>query len=246
MPQIDQRQRAEKIRKGVFRFFSLKLLVTGSLFLASLYSFAIIAHEVVYENEQAFDNRAFAFFAAYSSPGLISAMQFFTFFGSSGFLLPAYTILVAYFVAKKKFRYGLHITIVALSSTAVMFALKNLTHRHRPELPIIKGITNYSFPSGHALSAFIFCGIFIYIVLHAAISQLSKWIFASLLVCFAITVGISRIVLRVHYPTDVVASFCLGILWAITSLWILKKISQKNEKKDAPVPDLPIAKMDNQ
>jgi membrane-associated phospholipid phosphatase len=212
----------------VFRSLSLKVIVTAALFLASLFFFAIIAHEAVYENEQAFDNRVFAFFASFSSAGLIRVMQFFTFFGSSTFLLPAYVILVSYFVVKKKYRYGLHISIVALSSTALMFALKNIMRRHRPDLPIIKGITNYSFPSGHALSAFIFCGIFIYIIWHGALQPLYKWLAAALLLCFAVTVGVSRIVLRVHYATDVIASFCLGIIWAVMSLWILRKISRKN------------------
>lgn len=40
-------------------------------------------------------------------------------------------------------------------------------------------------------------------------------------------IGISRIFLRMHYPTDVIASFCLGIVWVIISLWIFKKINRQ-------------------
>jgi undecaprenyl-diphosphatase len=171
----------------------------------------------------------FSFFASISSDGVISAMKFFTFFGSDSFLFPAYVVTIGYFVFQRKFRYGLHIAIIALSSTALMFAIKEITHRHRPDLPIIKGISNYSFPSGHALSIFIFCGIFVYIIWHSQLTVFIKWLLSILLFCFTVTVGISRIILKVHFPTDVVASFCLGILWAVSSLWVLRKISKKEE-----------------
>ncbi len=229
MNTLTEQQREEKIRKGVFKFFSLKLIVISSLFFGSLFIFAWITHKAVYGNEQAFDNKVFSFFSRFSSlPLLVRFMRMFTFFGSSTFLLPAYVVLLLYLVSKKKYRYSLHIAIVAISSTALMFALKEITHRHRPELPLVQGITNYSFPSGHALSSFIFCGIFVYVVWHRQLSPFYKWLYTSLLFCFAITIGISRIILKVHYPTDVIASLCLGTEWAIASLWIMKKISRKD------------------
>jgi membrane-associated phospholipid phosphatase len=235
MHTISKHQREERIKKGVFRFLSIKLVMVSSLFIFSLLAFAFIAHEVVYENEQFFDNKVFSFFSSLSSPGLIRVMIFFTFFGSSAFILPAYILLIFCFIVQKKFRYGLDIAIIAVSSTVLMLALKEITHRHRPALPLIQGITNYSFPSGHALSAFIFCGILIYIIRHSLLIPLYKWLCAVLLVCFAITIGISRIVLRVHFPTDVIASFCLGILWAFLSLWVMRMISKKNNfKKQVP------------
>jgi len=237
---INPEERAKKIRKGVFKYFSLKVLVISSLFICSILVFALIIHEAVYENEPAFDNKVFSYFAVISSDGLISVMKFFTFFGSSNFLLPAYIVLLAGLVILKKYRYSLHVAIIALSSTGLMFALKDITHRHRPALPVIKGLTNYSFPSGHTLSTFIFCGIFTYIIWHAAIAPFFKWLYIVLLFCFTITVGISRIILKVHYPTDVIASFCIGIVWAISSLWILRKISKKDKLKETEeihVPD---------
>jgi len=142
-------------------------------------------------------------------------------------------MILAFFLFKKKFRYSLHIAIVAISSTLTMLLLKQVAHRGRPDLPVIQGISNYSFPSGHALSAFVFCGIFIYIVWHMSIRPLLKWVYSFLLLCFAVIIGLSRIILRVHYPTDVIASFCLGIIWAITSLWLLRKISKNKRMKAA-------------
>jgi undecaprenyl-diphosphatase len=227
MKTITAWQKEEKIRKGVFKYFSLKLLLVSCLFLSSLLIFVRIIHEAVYRNEQAFDNRVFAFFARHTTSQLISIMQYITFFGSSHFLLPAYAILISFFLAQRKYRYSLHIIVIALSSTGSMFALKEITHRHRPLQPIIAGITNYSFPSGHALSSFIFCGILVYSIWHSQLPAFYKWLITVLLLCFAISIGISRIILRVHFPTDVIAGFCLGIIWATMSLWVMRIISRK-------------------
>src|SRR4030095_3335510 len=169
----------------------------------------------------------FSFFASFSTPGLEQVMKVFTFFGSVQFLLPAYIVLIGYFLVKRKYRYGIDIAIIGVTSSLMMFWLKNLFHRQRPMLPIIQGLSTYSFPSGHALSSFILCSIFIFIIRNGHWNPLYKWISAVVLLLFAITIGMSRIVLKVHYPTDVVASFCLGIAWVIFSLWLLKKINRK-------------------
>ncbi|HYK45405.1 MAG TPA: phosphatase PAP2 family protein [Parafilimonas sp.] len=217
----------EKAKKYVLELISIKVLLVSILFIFCLFGFAYIADEAVFENENRFDNSVFSFFASFSTPGLVSVMKVFTFFGSVQFLVPAYILLIGYFFMKKKYRYGTDIAIIGITSSAMMFWLKDLFHRERPMLPIIQGLSTYSFPSGHALSSFILCSIFIFIIRNGHWKSLYKWIVGILLLLFAITIGVSRIVLKVHYPTDVVASLCLGIAWVIFSLWLLKKINRK-------------------
>jgi len=111
-----------------------------------------------------------------------------------------------------------------------MFGLKELFHRQRPDLPLIKSIAStYSFPSGHALSSFIFCSIVIDLIWESASGRVWKWLFSILLLLFSFTIGISRIVLKMHYATDVIAGFCLGIAWVIISFRVIKKINFKEE-----------------
>jgi undecaprenyl-diphosphatase len=207
---------------------SLEFVVVACLFIGALFLFALIAHEAVYENEDVFDKRIFAFLSFYSSEGFLQAMKFFTFFGSIQFLLPAYILLVSYFFIKKKFRYCIDISIISLSSTGLMFVLKELFHRQRPDLPLIKSIAaTYSFPSGHALSSFIFCSILIDLIWESTLERVWKWGFSILLLLFSFTIGISRIVLQMHYATDVIAGFCLGVVWVIISFRVVKKINFK-------------------
>lgn len=214
--------------QDIVKQVSFKVLVVALLFLASLFIFAYIAREAVYEHEDTFDLNVIAFISSHLTPQMIRAMRDFTFFGSSMFLLPAYLSLVGYFMIRKKLHYAIDIAIISLSSTGLMLALKQVFHRHRPQLPIIKGITSYSFPSGHALSSFIFCSVLIYLVWDAKLHPAWKYFLIALLVLFSVTIGISRIVLNVHYATDVIAGFCLGIMWAILCFYILKKIRLTN------------------
>jgi membrane-associated phospholipid phosphatase len=202
---------------------SIKLVLISLLFIAALFIFGYVADEVVLEKEDIFDSRVFHFLAQFATPAFIKVAHAITFFGSTYFFFPAYTLLVLYFLFRRKPAYALDIALVGVSSTLMMTFLKKIFHRQRPDHPIFKALTNYSFPSGHALSSFIFCSVLIYIVWHGRLSKAWKWTLSILLFLFAISIGISRIILRYHYASDVLAGMCLGFAWAMFSLWLLRK-----------------------
>lgn len=202
---------------------SIKLVLVSLLFIAALFIFGYVADEVVLEKEDIFDSRVFHFLSQFASPGFINVAHVLTFFGSTYFFFPAYALLIVYFFIRRKPGYALDIAVVGISSTLLMTFLKNIFHRQRPDHPIFKALTNYSFPSGHALSSFIFCSVLIYIVWHGRLSNGWKWTLSVMLFLFAVSIGISRIVLRYHYASDVLAGMCLGFAWAMLSLWVLRK-----------------------
>lgn len=91
--------------------------------------------------------------------------------------------------------------------------LKLLLHRRRPnDLNIaIFGIRSYSFPSGHAFGSVIFYGLFSYLDYIYLKSPLNILITALLWVLIFM-IGVSRIYLKAHYPSDVLAGWILGSL----------------------------------
>lgn len=206
----------------------LEILATALVFLISLFTFSLIVHEAVYEQEYLFDIKVTHFFAAHSSPTVIKAMENITFLGSTSFLLPAYLVLIVWLLYTKQRAYAFDIGVIALSSTAMMFALKEFFKRERPALPIIKDVSGYSFPSGHSLSSFIFCAVLIFLLWKSNLPGVLKYLLMFFCLFLAIIIGISRIVLNVHYPTDVIGGFCLGIIWVIASFAIIQKIRKKN------------------
>jgi undecaprenyl-diphosphatase len=174
-----------------------------------------------------FDRKIFQWLAPYTTPALVSVMKFFTFFGSSTFLLPAYVVVIGYFLYKRKFNYSINIAVIACTSTALMYGLKKLFQRKRPDLPLIASLKTYSFPSGHALSSFIFCMMLAYVISKANIGTPYKWAASILLLLFSLMIGMSRIILKVHYPTDVIAGFCLGLVWVLLSFGILRQLEKR-------------------
>jgi len=213
----------------VKKIFTWKTLLSASLVLSGILLFVYIADEAVIEKEKMFDDLVIGFFDSITGEGLIKVMKVFTFLGSTTFLTPFYLVLIAYYFIKKNYLFGIYILIITASSTALFAVLKLIFHRQRPGHPVIKGVAGYSFPSGHSLSAFVFSSILIYIIWNSNFTTPLKWLLSVFLFLLAIMVGISRIVLKVHYPTDVIASFCVGIVWVIISLWVLQmKINKAN------------------
>jgi undecaprenyl-diphosphatase len=217
----------KKYIREIITEVEIKTLLVSLLFVISLFVFGYLAHVVVAEDENSFDDTVFAFFSAHSTRGLINVMRILTFFGTTYFVIPAYVVLIILLLFLHRRNDAINVAIIGVSSTLLMLGLKQFFHRQRPELPLIKTLTNFSFPSGHALCSFIFCSVIIYLVDKGNADLKWKWIFSILLILFSIVIGISRIVLRYHYATDVLAGFCVGFAWVIFSLWLEKKLTSR-------------------
>jgi undecaprenyl-diphosphatase len=208
---------------------SFRLVVAGILFMASLCIFAFIVYETFREAEVQFDIAVNDFFGAAHSAGVITAMQVFTFFGSSYFLLPAYLLITIWFLIKRHRGYSINIAFMGIGSTLMVYALKVFFHRGRPESDLVH-LETYSFPSGHTVSSFIFCALLAWLVWRSTWSTSLKWLLYVLLLSLTFTIGISRIILRAHYPTDVAAGFCLGAAWSIAAWWFAARQLHRKQK----------------
>lgn len=147
----------------LLHLISLQTFIVGTLFLSSLFVFTYIADENVLEKETKFDENVKTYVAAHLTPILVKLMEVVTFFGSMQFLLPAYILMIIYFLLKRNRVSAINIAIIALSSTGAVYLLKQVFKRHRPGLPLIQNAAGYSFPSGHSISSFVFCSILVYI-----------------------------------------------------------------------------------
>ena len=150
-------------------------------------------------------------------------MLFITFLGKHQFLIPANLILIFYFIViKKQTWFSIRVITIAISSLVLMLLLKQLFQRKRPLSPLLKAAKGLSFPSGHAIMAVTFYGLLIYILQQTITVDWLKWILFILVVGLIILIGFSRIYLRVHYASDVLGGFIIGLLWLLISLAILK------------------------
>lgn len=92
--------------------------------------------------------------------------------------------------------------------------LKFAFHRMRPEVFPLISMDSFSYPSGHAMNAFIFYGLLAYYLIVFTKRELLEITIAVSAISMIALIGISRVYLGVHYPTDVVAGYVAG-LWVV-------------------------------
>ncbi|HYV94324.1 MAG TPA: phosphatase PAP2 family protein [Chitinophagales bacterium] len=215
---------------------SIELLLIVILFAASFVAFLIVADKIFLQNKFEFDQNAFDFLSGLVSPRNNSVMQFITFFGTATFLLPANVLLAAYFAFIQKHKwYSIKIPVIGITSPLLMYGLKNIFERQRPLVPLLHAASGFSFPSGHSLTSMTFYGLIAYIVWERVKNPYVKWPVIAALIIFIHLIGFSRIYLRVHYPSDVMAGFALGLIWLVISLYVLRHIERYTHKKIDPV-----------
>ena len=202
------------------------------LFIVSLFIFLYLARRVFVLRDNTFDQRVFDLLTPYVTDTTTSAMKFFTFLGAHEFLIPANLVLIAYFLFIHKHRwYSIKIPAIALSSLALMFLLKNSFGRTRPLIPLLEGISGLSFPSGHALMSVTFYGLMGFIVWQTVRRKLLKWGICLVFLLLIVFIGFSRIYFRVHYASDVIAGYCMGLLWLVISIALMQRIENYSRRE---------------
>ncbi|MGZ3923467.1 MAG: phosphatase PAP2 family protein [Flavisolibacter sp.] len=211
---------------------SVEMTIVLVLFVIALTAFVYITRRVFVLNKTKLDTNVFNYLQEHVSDRNNHVMEFFTLLGTHQFLIPANLSLIAYFLFIKKHKwYSIKIPAIALSSLGLMFLLKGLFDRERPSVPLLFHAKGLSFPSGHALMSVTFYGLLIYMVFKSVKNRALKWTLIGLLIVLIMIIGMSRVYLRVHYATDVIAGYCIGFLWLVFTVWMLNKIEKHSKQK---------------
>ena len=215
-------------QKQVKKFEKI-LLIEFGLFIVSLFLFVYIIDEIVLEKEQQLDNWGWYLVQPLRTPFMTGFMRTITWMGSWYFLVPAYVLLIFWFkFYRKRTRVSLEILSIAVTSTVIMFTIKEIFKRQRPLEPLLHAVPGFSFPSGHSFSSFTFFGLLVYIIADAKeLSTLQKWLGSLLCIFLACIIALSRVYLKVHYPSDVIAGFFLCVIWLGISFIVLHRLRGK-------------------
>jgi undecaprenyl-diphosphatase len=151
---------------------------------------------------------------AWASGGLTWVMLAITQLGSSLFLVAAGGLIVWRLILAGRRRAAVLLIVACLGAEVLDQALKLLVHRPRPDAFFgLSDPLTYSFPSGHATTACCFYGILAAIVgarLRAPAARIAVWAMAAVM---AVAIGLSRIYLGVHYPSDVLGGYVAAVMW---------------------------------
>jgi len=132
-------------------------------------------------------------------------------------------ILFGFLIYKKKWYCSLLLFFSMMGGLLFELLIKIIVHRARPENALI-GASGYSFPSGHAIRAIIFFSLLIYSFKDDIKNISLRYIFIISNIILFLLIGFSRVYLNVHWFSDVIAGFALGLFWLIILILIFKNI----------------------
>ena len=195
-----------------------------------LLAFLSLASEVMEGETLAFDRRIVLAFRKADDPSLpigppwISGVLLdLTALGGPTVIFLMVTAVVGFLALQGRYRTALFILLTAASGEAVNYLLKSLFVRPRPSIvPHLREAFSSSFPSGHAMQSAI-----IYLTLGAMLMRLAERRLTKIYCCtvamgLTLLVGLSRVYLGVHYPTDVLAGWIVGLFWA-SVCWLIEQ-----------------------
>jgi undecaprenyl-diphosphatase len=253
MPKVDEllRRLRQRSRLGalVAHVGHIERVTLASLILAAgaLFVFATLANAIGAGGTRAFDERILL---ALRTPGdladpigpkwLEEMVRDFTALGSTGVLTLMVLAVTGFLAMTRKGHAALTVLVAVLSGVALSQTAKWAYARPRPELvPHGAEVFSASFPSGHAMMAAV-----VYLTLGSLLArtqsgQAVKAYILGVAVVLTLLVGASRVYLGVHWPTDVLAGWALGGVWAqacwLVMLWLQQRgqVEVENERPTA-------------
>ncbi len=197
--------------RRAMRAIPLSLVVA----LVSLFFFGWIAEEVLEQNTKQFDNTVRGCVHRFATPGRTEFMRRATWLGSGVVFGGAVALLIALLMWHEKRLAGL-LTMAMVGAVILDEALKLSFKRPRPQ-PFfdIPPPHSYAFPSGHALVSFCFYSMVGWMITRRLRERWQRIVVWCAVAAVIALVGLSRIYLGVHYPSDVLAGYAGAAVWMV-------------------------------
>jgi len=211
------------------------LILAGAvLILALVWVFAALAGEVMEGDTRQFDEWVLSALRQEADPGrlrgpwwLQAGAEDLTALGSPTVLGLTVLAVTGYLLLHGLYRNGLFIFIASAGGWVLNWLLKAAFERTRPDIvPHLREVMSSSFPSGHALTSAAVYLTLGALLMRIAEGRLAKYYCIAIAMLLTFLVGSSRVFLGVHYPTDVVAGWLIGMTWALLC-WVIERTLER-------------------
>ncbi len=214
-------------------FYALVGVTVSGLLLAA---FVHIAAETAFHNEAALVDYAVIWLVRqFASPAIDKVMIVITTFGSGVIYAVLAPLAAGRALWLGRRREAVSLAVCLGGAALLNFLLKHLFERARPDMFKVISAAGYSFPSGHAMVSLCFYGMVAYLVGRHIPRLGPQLLLYGLTASLVIVIGLSRIYLGVHYPSDVLGGYVAGatwLVWCVSLLWSWELDSAQAEKAD--------------
>ena len=124
---------------------------------------------------------------------------------------------------------SLYLSSISVVSSAVMIIIKNIIRRDRPHILRLITQGGFSYPSGHSMISICFYGFIAYYIINKTDNKIIKYLILTLSILLILLIGISRIYVGVHYPSDVIGGYLVSAIILIICINYYIKGSDKND-----------------
>lgn len=206
-----------------------KLVLRSVIIGGALICFAYLAYMISTHDVLAFDTAIREWAYSQRNPLRNNILIGITYMGNWQTIVALGLVLLAWPATRKPV--GLPFAITAASSTIIYKVAKSIFQRPRPDLSVrIIEESGFSFPSGHSMNCLVIYGILIYLIRRYCRNRQAANVLTVILTLLILAIGCSRVYVGVHFPTDILGGWSLGIAVLAGAIIIIEEI--RGEKND--------------
>ena len=224
-------RKIKEILSNKFRQYDHKLpyiittLITAIIVIGGIKLFIELTEFLKSDVLANYDTAVTNFFIDFRSPAITTVFTFITNFGDTlGYVIMFSLSAIFFYWILKSWKYVAQIALVMILALGSNLLLKKTIDRARPVSEHLVEVETLSFPSGHATMAMAFYGFIIYLIFSLPINKFIKFFLITIFAFLILGIGLSRIYLGVHYPSDVFGGFIAGFIWVVFCVMIFNLI----------------------
>jgi len=213
-------------------FYMLMLAVA----MGALWLFIWLAGEVLEQEFTGLNRELLLFVNSFASPTWERLAFTFTWIGSVYGIAIITTLFGIWLLSRRRFVDVATLLVTVLGGTLLTLVLKEAFQQIRPDVfPPLAVERNFSFPSGHSLTSLCLWGFIGGWLVMQGPKEIWRWLIAAMGLGVALLVGLSRLYLGVHWPTDVVAGFLVAAFWVSCCItgqrWLLARRMRRHRRR---------------
>ena len=212
----------------------LRLMIAAIVLVATTVAFFMLVGKVMEGDTQQFDEWILQSLRRADDPAqpigphwLKIIAEDITALGSATVLGLAVIAVVGFLVLHGMYKNAAFVLVASVGGWFLNDLLKSMFARPRPSIvPHLREVWSLSFPSGHALTSAVVYLTLGVLMMRVAERRLVKWYCISIAMAATALVGTSRVFLGVHYPTDVLGGWLIGLCWALV-FWLIERALER-------------------